>query len=260
MGSVPDFADLPGASVPALTSFPGFANARDLGGLPRLGGGITVHGALVRAETPRRVHAGALGWAGQLVRVVDLRSAGEAEAVRHPLAGHAGYRLRPMIDPRAEASRPARDGLAPDLTLGEVYQRSVSRNSAAIAAIMAEVADAPPGPVMVACAAGKDRTGMIVAILLQHAGVTKEAICADYHQSELRLRDYFDAELAAAPDQAARTTLRARQNAAPENIRQMLEHIDAAYGSAAGYLRAIGLADGQASKLRDRLVADEQSG
>lgn len=260
MGSVPDFTVLPGASVPAFTSFPGFANARDLGGLPRLGRGTTAHGALVRAETPRRVDAGALDWAGQLVRVVDLRSASEAEAVRHPLAGHAGYRLRPMIDPRAEASRPARDDLAPDLTLGEVYQRSVSRNADAIVAIMAEVADAPPGPVMVACAAGKDRTGMIVAILLRHAGVTKDAICADYHQSELRLREYFEAELAEITDQAAREALRARQNAAPENIRQMLDHIDAAYGSAAGYLQAIGLTDGQASRLRDRLVADERSG
>jgi hypothetical protein len=233
-------------------SLPGFANARDLGGLPREDGGKTVRGAIVRAETPRQLDAEIRGRAEQFVRVIDLRSEHEAAAVPHPYFEHCGYRLRPLVDPRAEAGHPA----DADATLGDVYQGSLSRNAEPIAAIMREIAIAPAGTVMVACAAGKDRTGMIVALLLRLAGVTDEAICADYHHSQWRLEEYFAAELAAIADEGARERLRSRQHAEPENIKQMLDHIDHAYGSAESYLVAIGLTPDEIERLRSRLVPE----
>ena len=233
-------------------SLPGFANARDLGGLPRDDGGKTVCGAIVRAETPRQLDPEARGRADQFVRVIDLRSEHEAAAVRHPYFEHGGYRLRPLVDPRAEARHPT----DAEATLGDVYQGSLSRNAETIAAIMREIAIAPPGTVMVACAAGKDRTGMIVALLLRLAGVTDEAICADYHHSQWRLEEYFAAELAAIADEGARERLRGRQHAEPANIMQMLDHIDHAYGSAESYLVAIGLTPDEIERLRRRLVPE----
>jgi protein-tyrosine phosphatase len=234
--------------TPAL---PGFANSRDLGGIPT-GSGCTNPGSFVRSNTPAELTAEelstALGFG--FVRVLDLRSEFEVETLPHPLSRLAGYRHLPLIDPRAERRRDA----GAEKTLADIYRGSVERNTATIAAIMQAIADAPAGSILISCSAGKDRTGMISAMLLELAGAPRPAIAADYACSEPRMRPDFDRELLRAEDAASRQKRRELQNSDPDNVLRMLEHLRRQYGSVADYLNSLGLSAEQIDRIRQRVT------
>ncbi|MGI8879058.1 MAG: GNAT family N-acetyltransferase [Jatrophihabitans sp.] len=230
----------------------GFANSRDFGGLPTRSGGVTAYGVLVRSNVPRSLSAEqadaahAVGFG----RVIDLRSMDEVAHDPHPFAGLDGYRHCPLIDPAAEALRDE----SQERGRGDTYAGSVDRNGQTIAAVMSAIADTPSGPILVSCAAGMDRTGMIAALLLELAGVTREAIGADYQRTEQLMRGEFERGLQRAPDAATRQRWAQLCTAPPENILQMLDHLDEADGSVAGYLASIGLEQAQISRLAVLLV------
>lgn len=229
----------------------GFNNARDIGGMPLRGGGTTVYGSVIRSETPIDLPTRDAAVPFPIfTRVIDLRSQDEADALAHPMANDAGYRLRPLIDPRAEATRDPDS----EVTLSAIYQGSLKRNTATIAAIMIEISDAPDGTVLISCASGKDRTGMIIAMLLRLAGVSDEAIGEDYERTEHKMREVFARELKEAPDDTARERRTYFQNAQAENITQMLKHIEGTYGAVDQYLHSIGVSQSRVDRLRTRML------
>lgn len=189
---------------------------------------------MVRANTPERLTEDELA-AARAARfgiVIDLRSADELQARPHPLREHPGYRSLPLIDPAAEA----RADLSRYRTLGEIYSSSLRRNATHIAAIFAALTTAPPAPALVSCRAGRDRTGMVAALLLDLAGADRRVIAADY---------------ALFPSAPAGTQ---PSNPLDESdIRQMLDHVSATWGSTAGYLRRLGLDDDAVDALRRRM-------
>ncbi|GAA3287721.1 tyrosine-protein phosphatase [Dactylosporangium vinaceum] len=93
----------------------------------------------------------------------------------------------------------------------------------------------PPGAVLVHCAAGQDRTGMLIALLLRVAGVPDAVIAEDYAYSAVCWQ---------RPDECE-----------PATIRGALERVDERFGGVEAYLRAHGLTDTQLTALCDRLVA-----
>ncbi|MFF0270191.1 HAD-IA family hydrolase [Kribbella sp. NPDC004536] len=207
-------------------------NARDVGGLPTRYGVPTRAGALLRtdafdtvADELRALHAGL---------VLDLRSDWELRQP-HPLDGDPAYRRIPWIDPEAERLRD------PDAEprLLDVYRNSLTRNADHIRQIFAAVADAPADrPVVVHCKAGKDRTGLTIAILLELAGVPRTHIAADYAISEVNLGTQDGPEF-------SRTR--------PETILGSLDHLDA-LGGVRAYLSWLGLTPSQLHRLATRLV------
>lgn len=223
-------------------------NARDLAGLPLSGGARLAARALYRSDMPAGPDLELARRLAELnvSRVVDLRSRGEARLRPSPVAGLTSYRLVPLVDPRVQQV----DGGA---TLAEVYRGALDLHGATIAAGVAAVADAPPGAVLVHCAAGKDRTGILVALLLRLAGAADEEIAADYALSQRFLADYFAAELATIPDPAERSALAERQHSRRENILGLLERLDQRHGGAEAYLRARGVTDEQLAAIRSRL-------
>ncbi|MGF7473864.1 tyrosine-protein phosphatase, partial [Salmonella enterica subsp. enterica serovar Minnesota] len=70
------------------------------------------------------------------------------------------------------------------------------------AAVLGAVAEAPDGPVAVHCAVGRDRTGLVVAMMLSLAGVSDDVITEDYAVSEVQLRPRYEALVASARDEA----------------------------------------------------------
>jgi hypothetical protein len=180
-------------------------------------------------------------------RIIDLRTAEETGRRPGPFATDPDYRWLPMIDERADRDRD------PDAetTTRATYLGSIRRNARNIAAGLAALADAPPGGVVVHCVAGKDRTGILVALALRAAGVAAADIAADYARSDER--SPWLAELAALPDDPARRDWQDRYGCLPENIAGVLEYLDREYGGVADYLRAQGLTDEQLTALRERL-------
>ncbi|CAN5466543.1 tyrosine-protein phosphatase [soil metagenome] len=231
-------------------SWSGCDNVRDLGGLPVAGGGSTRERALVRADSLTRLHgAGVRAARGYgVVRVVDLRAGTETGARSHPFEADEGYRRVPWIDVDRE---PERDPSA-ERDLADLYCGSLDRNVRQVAAAGRAVTTAPAGPVVVHCAAGKDRTGMLVALLLETAGVTREAVVADYAVSSERL---VVAERLATLGEEERAAAETYAWSRPETLTTALEHLDTAYGGAPAYLRdACGLSDEELADVRRRLT------
>jgi protein-tyrosine phosphatase len=208
----------------SVLDWPDCRNVRDLGGVPTRDGGRIRSGALIRADDLANLtEAGieAVRAAG-VRRIIDLRGSAEIEQVPSPFADDDRYRWLPFIDEVADRER---DPLA-EATLLATYQGSVRRNGRNIVAGLRAVAGAPDGGVVVHCAAGKDRTGVLVALALAVAGVTEQDIAADY---------VLTAECE------------------PATILGTLEHIVERYGDVPGYLRRHGMAPDELEGLRDRL-------
>jgi protein-tyrosine phosphatase len=110
------------------------------------------------------------------------------------------------------------------------------------------------GAVVFYCMAGKDRTGLIAALLLSVAGVDRRAIAEDYALSAENLRPMLDMWIETAGDEDERA-LRARIGAAPaEAMLSVLDALDEQYGGTEEYLRGAGVTEGQLGRVRTRLV------
>lgn len=147
-------------------------NLRDLGGLPVHGGGRVRKGVLLRSALPLPDDVVPEGTAWPPRVVIDLRSAEELQ-VEHPLAA-TGAVVHHV--PLLSALRP---GVAPPEQLAGLYQLMLDTTADHLVNIVEVVADAP-GPTLVHCFAGKDRTGISVALLLSLVGVPREQVVTDY--------------------------------------------------------------------------------
>lgn len=230
--------------------WPGCVNARDLGGLPVKDGRMTRTRALFRSDGLNKLTEEGVRVVSsyKIIRIIDLRSEFEAEKFPSPFAQDPLYRNVPIpshLDP-------------PDLivTLAELYIGQLEEGPEPFARAIAEIADAPPGPVAVHCYAGQDRAGVTVALTLAVAGVTNEAIAEDYSLSADNLRQENQAWIDSQPDAVMRERARRLTNTPPENMLRVLAHLDEKYGGVISYLNQgqTRLTDEQCDRLRDRLL------
>jgi protein-tyrosine phosphatase len=229
-------------------------NARDLGGYAGLGGRETRWGAVVRSGNLAMLTAtGRQALVDYGVRsIVDLRLS--EEVARHPNpfaepdAHGVGYANLSFIDPGA----PAPPSVS---TLAEDYQGMLDRFGQAVAAVVTAIANAPEGGVLVHCAAGKDRTGLVAALLLGLAGVAPETIAADYALTADCLRPRDQEWLENGPgERADREAWLRRVEPTAEVMLEVLDHLAARYGGVEGYLLQAGVAPGDLDRLRSRLL------
>ena len=238
----------------------GLLNARDLGGYPAQGGRETRWGAVVRSDSLAALtEAGRAALAGYGVRaIVDLRLADEIDRHPNPFAepGDHGivYSNVSIIDPAVE-NPPER------LTLAQSYLWMLDRFAGQVAQVMAAIAAAPEGGVLVHCAAGKDRTGLISALLLALVGVPGETIAADYALTAELLRPRDEEWLENGPgERAEREALLARYAPTAEVMLEVLDGLDRRYGGVERYLLAAGVSEADLARLRERLLAPARPG
>ena len=238
----------------------GCLNVRDLGGLQAGDGSVIRHGAIVRADNVRALSPA--GWAALVdygvTRIVDLRlqreldedPAGEppVEVVHVSVLGDFDEATLAYYDARLDLATDSAPYLA--WSYGDFLERFDSHFATAVEAI----ADAPPGGVVVHCVGGKDRTGLIVALALRHAGVSIPEIASDYAKSEANLEPRHASWLAAAPDEAAAHRLRILLATPASTMSEVLETVEERHGSVAGYLRAAGVSADALDRLRGRLL------
>jgi protein-tyrosine phosphatase len=236
----------------------GCLNVRDLGGHRTEDDGETRYGAVIRADSIRQLSDE--GWAAAVdygVRsVIDLRMDIELEA-DPPAELPVDVLHMPFFqdDPAAFAEVEAVAERAPDYATAtrDVYLVFLERFRENVGAAVAAVARAPEGGVVVHCMGGKDRTGLVTALLLRLAGVDKEQIAADYAASEERLRPRHDVWIAEAGTEAERERLRRITATPAESMLSVLDELERRYGSVEGYLRAAGLGDDELELARKRL-------
>jgi protein-tyrosine phosphatase len=238
----------------------GCLNVRDLGGFATEDGGETRFGRVVRADSVRKLsRAGReAAVAYGVSRVVDLRWDEEREAdppgevpievVHVSLFGDQHAERRVDVERQAAA---AGDAAAEKAYL---YLDALEYNRQHVATAVALVADAPEGGVLVHCEGGKDRTGLVSALLLRLAGVSPPDVAADYALSELYLAPRHERWLADAKDEAERAWVRKIAATPAEVMLAVLEDLERRHGTVAGYLRAAGARDGVLARARARLL------
>lgn len=234
-----------------ILEWPGLANVRDLGGLPTVGDAAIVPGRLVRADDIGL--AGPSAWeaaaAYGIVRVIDLRFPDERERRGSPTGlDVAAISVLGDRDPVYWAMLHAeRDRVGEDGYIAFSYASFLERHAGLFGEAVRAFARAPEGGVVVHCVAGKDRTGLVVGLLLRVAGVPLEVVDEDYALSERLLAEagYVATDyrgLQRVPRSPAGTLL------------DVLGRIEAEHGSAAGYLRAAGCAGEDIDAIRRRLL------
>jgi protein-tyrosine phosphatase len=240
----------------------GCLNVRDLGGLPTQDGGETTFGAIVRADSVRQLSDE--GWQALVdhgVRtVIDLR--GDHELAEDP---PAELPVDLVHVPFMEANEAEWEGIgaeldaavaaAPDVSTStrDVYLIFLERFRSNAAAAVRAVADAPPGGIVIHCAGGKDRTGLLAAFLLHLAGVADGEIAADYALSEERLRPRHEKWFAAAETEEELERLRRISQTPAASMVGVFDELERRYGGVEQYLRGAGVTDEELELVRARL-------
>ncbi|MBB3995385.1 protein-tyrosine phosphatase [Sulfitobacter undariae] len=236
----------------------GAYNIRDLGGYTTAQGTPVPWRNFLRADCLHRLDKGEperLHFEG-LCMVVDLRTAREVRDAPSCLEGMRGvdWVNLPLFDalsPAALAEVDVPEGGHPLLTM---YITAVETRAEAITNILNRIAQVEQGTVLFNCTAGKDRTGVIAALLLGLAGVSHSDIITDYALTESLIPELVSEFLSLSRSnggdvQAYATLLESPADA----MAGLLAHLDANYGSVTGYLDHIGVPLETLSRLQDRL-------
>jgi protein tyrosine/serine phosphatase len=237
----------------------GCVNVRDLGGhaTPT---GETRFGSIVRADALEKLSDA--GWRALVdhgVRtVVDLRTHGERNGSPPPdvqvTVVHVS--VLPEFDWEGWAAIDEAADREPDPARATVvvYLEFLERWGSEFARAIREVADAPEGGVLVHCQGGKDRTGLVSALLLRLAGVSLEQIGEDYALSGENLRDEARVWIDAAPEERERARRERMSQTHAASMVAVLEELERRHGGAAGFLRDNGLDDATIERARSRLA------
>ena len=141
-------------------------------------------------------------------------------------------------------------------SVAEMYYLMLEQFQANIATVMRAIAAAPEGAVLFHCHAGKDRAGLVAALLLALAGVPHEAIATDYAESDTHLQPLYDEMLASqAQDPARQEQLAQLLTSHRETMLSTLSHLEAEYGGVELYLLTSGLSHEEVEQIRSRLSA-----
>jgi protein-tyrosine phosphatase len=228
---------------------------RDLGGHRTADGGETRFGALVRADSIRRLTPA--GWEALVAygvrRVADLRFHSELAAdpptelpvdvVHVPVLPGLDEPQWQEIDTIGDA---ADDG---DAAARAVYLEWLERFRRRFARAVTE-ASRGPEIVLVDCLGGKDRTGLVVALLLRLAGASPAAIAADDALSADNPRLRIDPWIAQAPDELERARRRRTAYPPARAMEEVVIEFDRRYGSARDYLLAGGVDEAGVERAR----------
>ncbi len=254
----------------AWINLDGAVNVRDLGALPTADGQSTVAHRLLRADNLQDLSPSDVRLLVQdigVTTVVDLRSPTEVAAegpgplTRVESVRHAYLSVLPergtATDAAADALAIRRDGARsryPDDVRAGYYLGYLEDRPDHVVAALRSVAQAP-GAALVHCAAGKDRTGVVVALALSAVGVRRDAVVADYTATadrmhavlgRLRASATYAADLDKAPDDG--------HIPRAETMAAFLDQVDDRYGGGLGWLSSRGFGASDVASLRVKML------
>ena len=180
--------------------------------------------------------------------VIDLRSPGEVS--RDPVLAARDGGVRYVHEPLIDDANMNNIGDAGNML--ERYLMIIEKRHDAFRDVFQRVAEAEGG-VLFHCFAGKDRTGLVAAMLLDLAGVPREHIAADYAETDLQLANQYEAWIKEAePDK--REAFRDELQCPPERILGVLDHLHQKWGGVQGYLEASGMTPADIDRLSTKLA------
>ncbi|XVQ15388.1 tyrosine-protein phosphatase [Spirillospora sp. CA-255316] len=260
----------------------GAVNVRDLGGLPTADGRTTRRGRVLRSDNLQDLTVSDIRILlddYELKNVIDLRSEAEvrlegpgpltrtpsvtvhhlslfSEGGRHTdvAADTSGARDGAVdVDKALPWQKRTEDGPESDRSIGHYQGYMRDRADSIVAAL--RVMTRNDGASLVHCAAGKDRTGVVCAMALEVAGVTREAVVADYAQSGERIEAVLG-RLRASETYAADLDSRPADTHVPQaaTMEKFLAGVDEEHGGVLPWLSSHGWSQEDTTTLRVRLL------
>ncbi len=235
----------------------GLVNLRDLGGLPLTGGGRTRAGVLFRSESLQEAtdaDSELLLREFRLGAVLDLRSARETVSEgRGPLASASVSYLNIPLNP-APVDLATSSDMRPGELTAQVYRAFADDPEGGLPKVFRLLPELMAAPTLIHCAAGKDRTGLVVAMTLEIAGVTRDAVIADYLVSQVN-NHRVNEMLSRSPRYRAHMT-----KVHPEfyevhefAITEYLQSLDRDFGGVRGWAQSAGIGDEYMDRISDHL-------
>ena len=254
--------------APNWIKLEGVVNIRDVGGLPAANGRRTRPGVLIRSANLSSItEADVARLVDELGvrRVLDLRTELEIRSSDPGLLrGRDGVTFHHLSlyppgtpgevdspDPVAPwAGERYPDGLDPQVAS---YLRYLDRRPDSIVAALHAIAE-PDGATVVHCAAGKDRTGMVIALALSVAGVAPEVIAADYAETQSQLAAVVKQLAGIELYELSTDELDKVPPAAAETMLGVLDAIEAEHGGVLAWLAGHGWTEQDSERLRAKLL------
>lgn len=234
----------------------GCLNFRDLGGYPTRDGKTVSWGQVYRSDALHLLSARDVARLRDELRlgdVIDLRSTEELQSDGRGLLAQEPIRFHHL--PLFDGAALARDERKAAINLADRYFLLAEFAMHPIARVIATLAETTV-PAVYHCAAGKDRTGVVSAVVLGLLGVENEIIVADYAMTQENLDEIIERLLATEGYQSMLAALPPDTlHAEPETMLSLLEKVRARYGSMRGYAVAAGVTEATIERLRDRLLA-----
>lgn len=240
-------------------------NLRDLGGI-RIAGGVLREGLALRADDLAVItddDAARLVSVG-LTAVIDLRTSDEVALTgRGPLAAHpVAYHHLPLMESISVGMPEDGPFVIDHVAMGEMYARMVETAAPQLASALGIIA-LSPGATAFHCAAGRDRTGVLAAVLLLVLGADDDDIVTDYARTDpnmpaikKRMRPVMGVLLARMSfDLDTMTAMTLSEGPMDISMRTMLACLRERHGDALAPLRAAGLSDAIVARLHGRAVA-----
>lgn len=235
----------------------GAFNFRDLGGYPAADGRSIAWRRLFRSDGLSRLTADDLVRLVDLgiATVIDLRTAGERERESMPEGPFtpAVHHL-PMMD-----VLPSEDELVSwvdeDFLIGR-YSQMLDDGAGAIGEAVRVLSAPGAVPGLFHCAAGKDRTGILAAVVLGVLGVPDDVIAEDYALSQAAMVEFFEFLKQRFPDKEEELLRREAQieSITPRVMRGLIDHVERTYDGFLGFADHLGVAD-RVPALREAVLS-----
>ena len=235
-------------------------------------GRVVVPGVLLRSDNLQSLTAGDIRRLVEeeaLEVVLDLRTEVEVELegpgpmFREPRVRVEHHSLYPRSGGHTDLeaatvnlwAQTDRSAWAGESRVVQAYMSYLTARPDSIVASIRTIANAT-GSVLVHCAAGKDRTGVVVALALDSSGIDRSAIVGDYLATAERIEAIM-ARLVSSPTYGPELIGHDPQTHAPVpgTMERVFELVDANFGGSAAWLSDHGLGDADLERLRHRILA-----
>lgn len=227
-------------------------NFRDLGGYKKKSGGFTRYSKIYRSDCLSKLVEEDIALISKhnIRCVIDLRFSNELEDRPNPLNGREGFEYYNVS---------LKDGLYSNnfdsymaVSMGNMYISLIDEASGEIAQVFRILAEHEDCGTVFHCHAGKDRTGVIAAMILLLAGVSKEDIISNYAVSYELLKELIEIDLEKIKSMGIKI-MEHTLLSEPENMEMFLSHLEEKYLSVENYLLKIGLTQSEINKVKNIL-------
>ena len=255
-----------------MDAIDGVSNFRDLGGLPLISGGKTRDGRLLRSATLRSLSDTGVDQLRDfpVSNIIDLRTRSEDHLDPEPHVEGVNINKVPLTG--GETARTVRQALAAgdeihasDI-LHDMYASMIDREGDSIGqavSVTAHALSTDDGAVLIHCTAGKDRTGLVVALILETVGVHREAIVHDYAASQAQLSGAWLNDMLAAIERVGISLGQASRQlltlSPAEVMDDILSYIEQEHHSVREYLAEHGVQERSFNHLTETLTDVNQN-